>query len=154
MFFISDTPIFGIRSIFRRALARPKSCQKTATYRIPGFFQLAVMVPIGGAIQISTLLRTAGAFGTRIVPDRAPMARAPWPLGLSTARSRRNAACRFSYVTTMSTKPLGCRRRRCSARASSAKMKLRRHYAAAWREAAQCHGRPDVGFPMLEGAAC
>ena len=25
---------------------------------------------------------------------------------------------------------------------------------AAWREAAQCHRWPDVGFPMLEGAAC
>src|SRR6516162_1000145 len=84
-----------------------RAAQKTATYRIPRFFQLAAMVPIGGAIQISTLLRTAGAIGTRMCltvrqwPDS-------WPLGLSTARSRRNAACRFSYVTTMSTKPLGC----------------------------------------------
>ena len=40
---------------------------------------------------MSTLVRTAGAIGTRIVHIRAPVARAPWPLGPSTARSKRNA---------------------------------------------------------------
>src|SRR4030095_1977401 len=57
-----------------------------------------VSVPIGrhGAhrqaqFQMSTLVRTAGAIGTRIVHIRAPVARAPWPSGPSTARSDRNA---------------------------------------------------------------
>jgi hypothetical protein len=57
-----------------------------------------VSVPIGshGAhrqaqFQMSTLVRTAGAIRTRIVHIRAPVARAPWPSGPSTARSKRNA---------------------------------------------------------------
>ena len=68
----------------------PKSCPKNG--------DTEVSVPIGrhGAhrqaqFQMSTLVRTAGAIGTRIVHIRAPVARAPWPLGPSTARSKRNA---------------------------------------------------------------
>ena len=55
-----------------------------------------------------TLVRTAGAIGARIVHIRAPVARAPWPSGPLTVRSKRNTACRFSSATTMSTKPSGC----------------------------------------------
>src|ERR1035437_6717182 len=44
---------------------------------------------------MSKLVRAAGAIGTRIVHIRAPVARAPWPLGPSTARSNRNAPSRY-----------------------------------------------------------
>src|SRR5260370_42586242 len=49
------------------------------------------MVPIGRhAFKISTLVRIAGAIGTRIVHIGAPVARVPWPSGPLTVRSKRN----------------------------------------------------------------
>jgi hypothetical protein len=72
-----------------------------------------VSVPIGshGAhrqaqFQMSTLVRTAGAIGTRIVHVVARGdALAIGPINRSIEEER---PCRFSSVTTMSTKPSGC----------------------------------------------
>jgi small subunit ribosomal protein S21 len=84
------------------------------------------MVPIGGAIQISTLLRTAGAIGTRIVPDRAPMARAPWPLGnCSIEKERRvQVLVRDNNVD----QALRVLKKKMQREGVFREMKLRRHY--------------------------
>ena len=85
------------------------------------------MVPIGGAIQISTLLRTAGAFGTRIVPDRAPMARllAIGPINCSIEKERRvQVLVRDNNVD----QALRVLKKKMQREGVFREMKLRRHY--------------------------
>ena len=85
------------------------------------------MVPIGGAIQISTLLRTAGAIGTRIVPDRAPMARllAIGPINCSIEKERRvQVLVRDNNVD----QALRVLKKKMQREGVFREMKLRRHY--------------------------
>ena len=85
------------------------------------------MVPIGGAIQMSTLLRTAGAIGTRIVPDRAPMARllAIGPINCSIEKERRvQVLVRDNNVD----QALRVLKKKMQRERVFREMKLRRHY--------------------------
>ena len=78
----------------------PLSCPKE-TYQSLRFFQLAATVPIGWH-----------NFGYRRRLDPwVPVPNSPrlmWVRHGQAARSERNAGCRFSSVTTMSTRPSGC----------------------------------------------
>ena len=98
LFFICGAPICGRIKAGTDSL---KSCSKNGDVPKSSLFQSAAMVPIG-----------RHNFNCRrwFVP-RAPFPCASGPGALATGpvagRSKRNAACRFSSVTTMSIKPQG-----------------------------------------------
>ena len=86
------------------------------------------MVPIGWHnFKYRRWFVPVGGIGTRIVHIRAPVARAPWPLGPSIARSKRNTACRFSSVTHVD-QALKVLKKKMQREGVFREMKLRGHY--------------------------
>jgi hypothetical protein len=107
--YCSLSPACPFISYIGKHLVSPKSCLKDGDVpKPPCSCNWQPSCPSTGTLSNIELVRIAGAIGIRIVHIRAPVARAPWPSGPLTARSKRNTACRFSSATTMSTKPSGC----------------------------------------------
>ncbi len=94
--------LFGVH--WRQSVVR-RAAQKTATYRDLRFFQLAAIVPIGRhnlKYRRWFVSSMPWASELRISVRQRLDALAIGPINRSIER---NAACRFSSVTTMSTKP-------------------------------------------------
>jgi len=116
--------------IHGQALALSKELlERRRRTEVSVFLQLAAMVPIGRhAFKISTLVRTAGAIGTRIVHIGASVARAPWPSGPLTVRSKRKHRVQVLVRDNNVDQALKVLKRKMQREGVFREMKLRGHY--------------------------